>query len=163
MTAVYVAIALIAAIPAVLAFVLYIFVWALHLFRPRSKNQPSSGQSKPARSAAVIDERTARNYRPEHALPSPVRSLSSFVLEDAFLPVAGKVRPRDQRAAQSAAEKLILGNPDATNLFAARSLKRRKPRWNVLLREVAVLSVKPHQQTWLEQHISDTMKNSRGD
>ncbi|MHB8596812.1 MAG: hypothetical protein ACYDER_08375 [Ktedonobacteraceae bacterium] len=163
MTAAYVIIALIAAIPAALAFVLYIFVWAWLLFRPQVGARSSIELPEPGRTEARADERAARNHRLENVLPPPVRSQSSFVLEDAFLPIAGKVRPRDQRAAQSAAEKLTQGKPDETILFAAQSLKGGNTRWNALLREVATLPVKPHHQTWIEQQIPKTMNDLERD
>ncbi|HLX39185.1 MAG TPA: hypothetical protein VKR42_01575 [Ktedonobacteraceae bacterium] len=155
---VYVAFALIAAIPATLALVLFIVVWVLYILRPQSKNQLSSGPSKPARAIPLAGESGVQNSRLDNAIPSTVHASSSFMLDDATLPGIGKARRRDQRAAQRAAEQLKQDKPDPTISFAEQSLKKRNPRWNALLREVAALPVNPGQKTYIEMTIPKSMR-----
>lgn len=155
---VYVAVALIAAIPATLALVLFIVIWALHIFRPKSNKQPSSGPSKPATATTLTGEKVTQHPRLDNTIPSTLQSPPSFMLDNAILPGIGKARKRDQRAAQRAAQLLMQNKPDPTISFAEQSLKKRNPRWNALLQEVAALPVNPHQQKYIEHTIPKSMK-----
>jgi tetratricopeptide (TPR) repeat protein len=143
--------AFIAAIPACIALLLYVFAWLWQLTHSQKEYQPSINRS--------VQTSVTNTHIPGlprgNMLPLPASINLPSMLLDSNLSLGSH---RDQRAAQRAAKQLTQGNVDKTILFATKCLKRRKKlRWNALLHEVAALPV-AHQKSWIEQHIADAIE-----